>query len=155
MFINGNTSNSDVSETTVFADNQIPGIKLYDQHSHLVDVADFKGQPILINFWATWCAPCKEEIPLLVEYSEKYPQLKIIGISSYEARSTVENFLEKTPVSYLILMDSDGKIANQFQVIGYPTSLFVDAEGVLRYTHLGQLDASLLDDSLEQIGIAP
>lgn len=156
LFLNGNSNHSAASETSLFDNDQIPtNIKLVDQDNHLVDLSEFTGQPILINFWATWCTPCKDEIPLLISYSEKYPRLKIIGISSYESRATVEKFLENTPIPYLVLLDTEGKVADQFQIIGYPTSFLVDAEGKLRYTHLGQMDASQLDENLLLIGIMP
>lgn len=156
LFLNGNENNSATAETSIFYNDQIPAnIKLYDIDDNLIDLSGFIGQPILINFWATWCTPCTEEIPLLISYSEKYPQLMIIGISSYESHSTVDKFIKNIPIPYLILLDSEGKIADQFKIVGYPTSFFVDTEGKLQSTHLGQLDASLLDNYLAQIGITP
>lgn len=133
----------------------IPVFTVEDLDGNPVDINTYQGHPVLINFWATWCVPCQAEMPLLESYAEKYPDLIIIGINDNESPTTIRRFLEKNPVQFKIALDENGKVGNQFQVIGLPTTFFVDAEGILQTTYMGQLDDDLLAALLPEIGITP
>jgi thiol-disulfide isomerase/thioredoxin len=127
---------------------------LSDTDGNLVSLAGFSGKPMVINFWATWCKPCVNEMPLLNDIAQEHPNdLQVIGINVEEDLSSVNLFLEKLAIQFPVLLDSDGKVADQFQINGYPTTLFVDADGVLREIKIGELDDSLLVDYLMKIGV--
>jgi peroxiredoxin len=110
-----------------------------------VRLSDYRGKVVLVNFWGTWCEPCKEETPALqaVYRDLKAQGLEIIGVNLYsqetDGQSGVRKFLEPYQVAYPIALDTDGEIARQFQISPIPVSYFVDAEGTIRYVKVGTL----------------
>ena len=145
----------------LFLNDRIPKIgetledfSLSNTDGKQVSLADYSGRPLVINFWATWCKPCVNEIPLLNDIAQEHPNnLQVIGINVEEDLNSVNQFQEKLRIKYPVLLDSDGKVANQFQINGYPTTLFVDADGILREVKIGELDESLLVEYLMKIGV--
>lgn len=121
-----------------------------------VRLADLRGRPVVMNFWATWCAPCKEEMPLLNQYAEKYAdQMVVLGVNSGEMEDIVAPFVEEYALGFPILMDTTNAVSDTYYVRSYPMTFFVDSEGVLRAQHLGMLSEKLLARYLETIGITP
>jgi cytochrome c biogenesis protein CcmG, thiol:disulfide interchange protein DsbE len=134
---------------------QFPNFKLETLDGNTISFERLTQQPVILNFWATWCEPCKEEMPLLQAYEVKYPEIVVIGINYDEPLQTVRRFVENNDVAFQILLDPGGKISNQFKVFGFPTTFFIDANGVLQANHIGQLNEQLMDLYLEKIGIIP
>ena len=132
-----------------------PEVTLTDLNGSQVSLASYKGHPMIVNFWATWCAPCKVEMPLLQSYAQRYQELKLIGINNDESAQTVKKFLNDNNVQIEVLLDKGGMVASQFNVFGFPTTYFVDANGVMRGLYIGELDAELLNGYLPKIGIKP
>jgi len=131
----------------------LEGFSLQDISGNQVSLADFSGKPLVINFWATWCKPCENELPLLREIAQKSPNgLQVIGINVEEDVDIVNNFQQKIGINFPILLDSNGNVADQYLINGYPTTFFVDASGVLRAINIGELDDSLLVKYLTMIG---
>lgn len=119
-------------------------------------LSDLRGKPVVLNFWATWCPPCRVEMPLFEGYSKKYKdQVTIIGVNYAEDRATVQNFIEDRKISFPIWLDPAGKVSDLYYVQSYPNTFFIDEEGVLRGQHIGQLDEALMDRYLEALGILP
>ena len=108
-----------------------------------VSLADYKGQTLLVNLWATWCAPCRFETPYLQSvYEENQDRgLMIVGVSvdSPSALDLVNEFLEEMGVTYDILLDPQMLSTDVFLPIGYPASYLIDREGVIRFTRLGPI----------------
>ena len=118
------------------------------------DLSDLKGTPVVINFWATWCPPCKEEMPLLEEYARKYPdQMVILGVDYQEKEDVVRAYKEEVGVTFPILLDRTGSVADTYYVRNFPMTFFVDTEGMIRAQHLGLLTEDLLVRYLQTIGI--
>ena len=125
--------------------DQAPGfqaVALEDQE-RIVSLADYTGQTILVNLWATWCAPCRQETPYLQSvYEENRDRgLMVVGVSvdSPSAYDLVEEFLEEMGVTYDILLDPEMVSTDAFAPIGYPASYLIDGEGVVRFTRLGPI----------------
>ncbi len=121
-----------------------------------VALADYAGQTILVNLWATWCAPCRLETPYLQSVYEENKDrgLMIVGISvdSPSALDLVNDFLEEMGVTYDILLDPDMVSTDVFVAIGLPASFLIDGEGVVRFTRIGPIpegDVEFLE-ALEQ-----
>jgi peroxiredoxin len=108
---------------------------------------DFRKQGvILVNFWATWCAGCKEEIPLLNEIHRKYQNkgLEIVGISVEEEREVVASFSRKHQIEYPVVLDSSGDVAKQYGLLAYPSTLIVGGDGTVLYQRAAVLDRAAL-----------
>jgi peroxiredoxin len=121
-----------------------------------VQLSQFRGQPVVINFWGTWCPPCKNEMPLLQSAYEAYaPELVILAVNVNDSVGSVERFVEEMGLTFPILMDEEDSVRTQFQVRGYPTTYFVDGDGVLREQFIGELNQEQIDTLLAQIGVIP
>ncbi len=121
-----------------------------------VSLADYAGKTILVNLWATWCAPCRFETPYLQSVYEENQErgLMIVGVSvdSPSALDSVKDFLEEMEVTYDILLDPDMVSTDVFVAIGLPASFLIDGDGVVRFTRLGPIaegDPAFLE-ALEQ-----
>jgi peroxiredoxin len=116
-----------------------PDFKLPSRSGEAVRLADLKGQVVMINFWATWCGPCRQEMPLLEQIHAKYEPLgfTLLGVNVEPDSAGAVKWLEKVPVSFPILFDTANAVAAQFGVEGMPSSVFVDREGRMRYVHRG------------------
>src|SRR5262249_55453406 len=134
-----------------------PGFSLVDLDGHRVRLEDFTERgPVLLNFWATWCAPCKAEIPLLNEVHTKFSgRLTIVGISVEEARETVVAFRKKHELRYPVLLDPEAEVAKRYDLIGFPTNLVLDGRAKILFRQTRALDESafdLLTDLLRRAG---
>ena len=113
-----------------------------------------RGKPVLLNFWATWCIPCIAELPLLEETARRYEnELVVIGINEGDSRNDVADLVTREALSYPILLDTDESVGALYQVGGYPTSIFIDADGVIRAIYLGEIPSEQLKKNLRLIGI--
>lgn len=124
-----------------------PDFQLTDLEGKTHTLSDYKGKILLINFWATWCPPCRAEIPDFVEvYASKKSQgLEILGVSVDNlAPSALKNFVSRLKINYPVALATE-KIILDFQPGEYiPTTIVLDKKGHIRYKHVGQLDKETL-----------
>jgi cytochrome c biogenesis protein CcmG, thiol:disulfide interchange protein DsbE len=121
-----------------------------------LNLSTLKGKPVVINFWATWCGPCKQEMPLLQQYAQKYSErFALFGVDFQEEPDVVQTFVDSLGLTFPILLDKTGIAADLYFVRNFPTTFFVDSEGVLRAQHVGQLSEEDLAGYLKTIGIEP
>jgi thiol-disulfide isomerase/thioredoxin len=110
-----------------------------------ITAASFRGKPLLLNFWATWCVPCRQELPALQRFAaEQGGRWAVLGLDEMERPTDVGSFAHGLGVTYSLALDTDGAIAQRYRVQGLPTSFVIDAQGIIRQTHLGALDAATL-----------
>ena len=104
-----------------------------------VRLSELKGQVVMINFWATWCGPCRQEMPLLQQLQAKYEPLgfTLLGINVESDSAVAQTWLKGVPVSFPILFDRGNEVAGRFGVEGMPSTVFVDRAGNVRYVHRG------------------
>ena len=122
-----------------------------------ITTADLRGKVVLVNFWATWCGPCREEIPYLVGLTERYPDhLVVIGVSEDEGSADrVRDFARQYSVNYPIVM-STPEIKHQFPgVFALPTSFVVDPEGRIVQTHVGLISPAVLEQETRYLTSLP
>lgn len=102
-------------------------------------LSDYKGQVVMLNFWASWCGPCREEMPLLEKIYTTYKKagFVLLGVTIDEKVADAKGFLSKSPVSFPILLDSQGKTADLYNNRAMPSSYFIDRKGNLAYLHKG------------------
>jgi thiol-disulfide isomerase/thioredoxin len=133
-----------------------PEFTLYDLDGGSRALSSFKGRPVVINFWATWCPPCKEEMPLFERYSRKYAgELVFLGIDSAEKAEIVRPFVAKMDITFPILLDQSGMVSDLYFVKDFPYTFFVDENGTLRGQHIGLMTEEKLVKYLDTIGIEP
>jgi len=110
-------------------------IELPDTAGNIVAREDFTGKVTLINFWATWCPPCVEEIPSLNRLRSRMAGLpfELISINYAENSTDIRSFMERVRVDFPVLLDRDGEFARQWKVISYPSTFVIDPEGIIRY----------------------
>jgi peroxiredoxin len=107
-------------------------------------LSDLRGQPVVLNFWATWCAPCRKEIPQFVEAYERHRDegLVIVGINLQEGKSIVRPYAEDFGMNFPIAIDVDGEVGDAYRILGLPTTYFVDRDGVIRSVFTGPFEQS-------------
>jgi peroxiredoxin len=116
-----------------------PAFTLAARDGGKLSLADLKGQVVMINFWATWCGPCRQEMPLLAQLHDKYEPLgfTMLGVNVEPDSAAAVAWLKGVPVTFPILFDTDSAVAGSFGVEGMPSSVLVDRNGQVRYIHRG------------------
>ena len=112
-----------------------PEFALQDTHGRTVQLVDFKGKPVLLNFWATWCEPCKEELPSMQKLYENLSKegIEVIAISIDRGDpSKVQKYVDKYHLTFPVLLDPDQKVRKNYYIMGLSTSYLIDAEGKLQ-----------------------
>ena len=131
-----------------------PEFALKDAQGKTVSLADYKGKVVLLNFWATWCGPCKIEIPWFIEFEQKYKDrgFAVIGVSMDEdGWDAVKPYLEKNRINYRVLLGDD-KIAEAYGgVENLPTTFTIDDQGRIAGTHIGLVSKSDYENEIRQL----
>jgi peroxiredoxin len=106
-------------------------LELLDLTGHPVRLHDLRGRVVLLNFWATWCAPCREEMPALETLTRELgPRgLAVVGVNFKESRREVEAFMKEYRLTFPTLLDGDGRVAERYQVFALPVTFLVDRRG--------------------------
>ena len=116
-----------------------PDFTLVARDGGKVRLADLRGDVVMINFWASWCGPCRQEMPLLAQLQTKYEPLgfKLLGVNVEPDSREALAWLKGVPVTFPILFDTANEVAGRFGVEGMPSTVFVDRAGNVRYVHHG------------------
>ncbi len=120
-----------------------PGFELMTLDGQMVSLESLKGKVVLLDFWATWCPPCRMSIPALIEFYEEYKSsgVEVVGISVDQNPSVVSDFAQKKEIPYMVLLGTDGRAAQEYGVRGIPTFFAVDQKGRIAQKWVG-FDAS-------------
>lgn len=123
------------------ADVQAPDFTLQSADGRTVSLAQFKGDVVMINFWASWCGPCRQEMPLLDSIYKQYKDMgfTLLGVNVEPHASSANAWLKQTPVSYPILYDPNSQVSQLYQVQAMPTTVILDRKGIVRFVHNGYL----------------
>jgi thiol-disulfide isomerase/thioredoxin len=134
----------------------VPDFKLSSLDGMATSLIDFRGRPLILNFWASWCGPCREEMPLLQQvYEGLGDRIFVVGINYAEPSSHVLSFTHTIGVTFPILLDSKGEVAKRYQIAGFPTTFFLNSEGKLVAYHVGALTPDMLSTYLRVLGVEP
>ncbi|MFI5265921.1 MAG: TlpA family protein disulfide reductase [Chloroflexota bacterium] len=128
-----------------------PAFQLQTLEGSSASLAGYRGRPVIVNFWATWCEPCKQEMPALQAESAARPDLVVLGVDNVESAVKVKPYVDQLGVRFPILLDQDASVMERYQVTGLPTSFFIDRSGVLRSLYRGALTEDILRSSVAAI----
>lgn len=125
---------------------------LSDLQGKKYSLSSFKGNVILLNFWATWCPPCRYEIPILDKIQKEYKdkKFKIIAVSLDADTKALESFLKNNKVSFLVLSDKNGTVGYAYSVLAIPTSFLIDKDFIIRKIYIGILSEREFKKDLEK-----
>ncbi len=120
----------------------LPGRPALSQKG-LFEAEEYRGKVVYLDFWASWCGPCKKSFPWMQEMHKKYEHmgLKVIAVNLDKKKDLADKFLQEIPAAFPILYDSAGVLAEQYQLAGMPMTYIIDREGVIRYRHIGYVPA--------------
>jgi cytochrome c biogenesis protein CcmG/thiol:disulfide interchange protein DsbE len=116
-------------------------------------LSDHKGSPVIVNFFASWCIPCKIEAPVLEKAFQDCRDrgVMVVGVAIQDTESKARDFVDELGLTYPTGLDADGKIKESFGVFGIPMTFFVDREGLISYTHVGVVTEGLMRYELDKI----
>ena len=131
-----------------------PDFELQALTGEMVSLSDFNDKPVLINFWATWCPPCVQEMPLLQEISDDYAgELVVLPVNGGDSMEQIRAFAEAYEYNLMFLADPENALSLEYSVRGFPTSFFIDVDGLVQGTYVGMMDENIISYYLEKIGV--
>jgi len=118
-----------------------------------VTLSDLAGQPVVLNFWASWCGPCRAEMPELQRLHDRLGEagMAVLGVNQGESPDTAAAFLEKLGLSFPVALDQRTGVSQQYLVNSLPTTFFIDREGVIRSTFIGPMSDAVIAQTLRSI----
>ena len=116
-----------------------------------VSLADYEGTPVVLNFWASWCSPCREEIPALVELAERHPEIALVGVNFQDAASSARALQRELGFEFPSIGDPDGNLGAELGIQGMPTTYLLDAEHRIAGVIVGGTDLAGFERGLELI----
>ncbi len=123
---------------------------LKDLEGQEVSLSDYKGKKVFLNFWATWCKPCKEEMPEMEKIHQNYEDVVILAIN-LDTEKDIQGFMDEHGLSFKALLDVDEEVNKQYQVVSIPTSFFIDEEGIIRKKVQGILDYEMMEENINAL----
>lgn len=149
--VENNVENEAPNEQTPEEDEDIiieaPDFTLKNLQGEEVSLSDYRGKIVLINFWATWCTWCDKEMPDLQRLDNENDDLVVLAVDVMEDKKKVEKYIEEGKYEFEVVLDEDGEVSQTYLVSGFPTSYFVDKDGIL----LGGVPGAMTYDDMVRI----
>ena len=153
MSISCGLSQLDTSLPSLQVGSIAPDFSLQSSSDTIIMLSSLRGKIVMVNFWASWCGPCKEEMPAIQNVYSKYSEnLMILGVNDDDSVSTIRDFARQFELTFPLLIDSTGSVAAQYGIRAYPSTFFIDRDGIIFRIMVGTMTQSTIEDILgEQI----
>jgi len=143
-------------ETGIRKGQLAPDFALEDLQGNTVRLSDFRGKKVLVNFWATWCPPCRAEMPHLQKFYEDYRSqgVVVLGVNLTPTEKNpdrVQKFAKEQHLTFPIVLDKEGTVKNTYRVVAYPTTFLLDTGGVIRETFHGPMQYDMMKKAVSRI----
>ena len=128
---------------------EAPDFTLTDTGGNEVTLSSLRGKPVMVNFWATWCPPCRAEIPEIVklytETDDNARPYEVLGVATQSDNATIKAFSQEFNMTFPLLPDAEGRVVSSYHVLPSPTTFFVDGEGIIRHIQTGPVTRELME----------
>jgi peroxiredoxin len=115
-------------------------------------LSDLQGKKVVLNFWATWCTPCRDEMPALSQAASEQPDtLVVLGVNKNESVAKIATFAEEIPVVFPLIANPDGTISERYRISAIPVTYFIHTDGTIALRHTGVLDYAKLQEQLANV----
>ncbi|GAB4454239.1 MAG: redoxin domain-containing protein [Anaerolineae bacterium] len=141
-------------EPAPIAGHPAPEIELPTLSGETIRLSDFRGQPVVVNFWATWCGPCRAEFPDFQEAAvDNADSLVIIGVNSTstDQRDSIPPFLDEFGITFPIVLDEQGDAVDAYRVLGLPTTVFINSDGIINEVFTGPLNKAYIESKITEL----
>ena len=141
-------------EPAPIAGHPAPDFELAGVDGETIRLSDFKGQPVIVNFWATWCGPCRAEFPEFQQAAvDNADRLIIIGVNNTTADQPdlIPGFLDEFGITFPIVLDEKGETVKAYRILGLPTTIFIDSNGVINEIFTGPLNKAYIESKITEL----
>ncbi|OMF80902.1 peroxiredoxin family protein [Paenibacillus glucanolyticus] len=133
-----------------------PDFVLQNLQGEEVRLSDFQGKTVMVNFWATWCPPCRIEMPHMQKFFEDYnsKDVVIIGVNMTPSEKTldsVKSFVDEQQLTFPIVLDMDGSVTQTYQIIAYPSTVLIDSRGVIQEKFRGAINYEMMKEAVARV----
>ncbi|UII54430.1 TlpA family protein disulfide reductase [Cytobacillus spongiae] len=133
-----------------------PNFTLTDLYGEAIQLHDYHGKRVLLNFWASWCPPCKAEMPDMQEVYNQYKDDDVVVLAvnlthTEDSEQAVANYVEENEYHFVVPLDEVGETAYQYEVLAYPTSYFIDSDGIIRKKVSGAMSKEMMESELNKL----
>jgi peroxiredoxin len=131
-----------------------PDFELQNLAGEVIHLEDFRGHLVLINFWATWCGYCYDEMPFIEKYYERYASdLIVLAVEVGDSVANVQSVVQKYGFTFKVLWDPDSSVFNQYRLRSFPVTFILDAQGIVQVKHQGYMSEEKLVEYLHKVGL--
>lgn len=129
-----------------------PDFTLVDLEGNQVTLSDFRGKTVFLNFWATWCPPCRAEMPEMEAVYQEYKDkgVVVIGVDIKEAEEEVRQYVQQGGYSWTFVLDTTGEVTANYRIAAIPTSFFIDREGIIQAVNIGAMTKRAMEAKLAE-----
>lgn len=135
--------------------NAAPDFELTTIAGDKVRLSDLKGKVVFVNLWATWCPPCRAEMPEMVrfykDYSSKNIEVLAVNLTDSDSEKEVKKFAKEYKLNFPVLLDPDGKVGNTYKTVTIPTTFIIDKKGIIKQKHIGPMSYEMMEDFYQSV----